>query len=472
MGSGCSLEPPSSIPSTGELKARLAEALNGSIDDRDWCRQHCGAEDPKLEEIAQAGLTEWGSPGLYARSGMPSWMIRKPNEVHRLISKLCAESLVTTIVTTNYDTLIEKCLTEELKIEINPPLVLDSDWQWRAGNKISLIKLHGTVDRPETIRLASSQFEGWSTSFARDEWTSTLRNLNVVFLAYSSSDPQISSAVDWVLSRTQRDPIWVVRSRQATIDEAIGRISANANHQIVGDVKIFLTELWESCFSRRLANVIEAEVRPMAESYFETETVEAVVAQAREISRMISPSLLISDYFKVYRGTFEEPYLPTINSNQVLGTLLFWMALLRHCLGDVNGFGTNIGAFQEGFHLEGNLNNASSFGILLMDTSTRSPDACLGMIQGWLNSSGGNELEAFPRLRRNPAKLMDPNRLMIVLVGSSIPSGLTVPLSFTTPFYKELGRRANAVCLGSVNLVPRRTTNADGVRQALLGVLR
>ncbi|MCR9171330.1 MAG: SIR2 family protein [bacterium] len=122
----------------------------------------------------------------------------KPTETHRLINKINFRA----ILTSNYDALVEggyslensgkmpvKFTQEDLK-SISSPL---------RKNKFFLFKIHGDIDRPETIILGSRSYS--NLLFRTPEYLNFLETLftthTVLFVGFGGSDPDL----DYILDR-------------------------------------------------------------------------------------------------------------------------------------------------------------------------------------------------------------------------------------------------------------------------------
>ena len=113
---------------------------------------------------------------------------------HEVISKLSANDLgQAQIVTTNFDTLFEKCGFSSIRFE--PPLL--PNLGHRNTSPVGITYLHGRLvdsdDKQPNYVLSSSDFgraylaEGWATSYIRQ----LLINYYVVMIGYSAEDPPV-----------------------------------------------------------------------------------------------------------------------------------------------------------------------------------------------------------------------------------------------------------------------------------------
>lgn len=148
-GAGVSMLPPSSLPSWWRLNVDAYKAF--------------AVDDPELREFAEAieklplppsvlaqflweilGPDEYPNSLAVLRSGVP-------NQNHRVLAALAAGRWLTDIVTLNFDQLHERALAEAgVTFHVN---VGSATEPLRGSNNdtMGVWKLHGTIDRPETI---------------------------------------------------------------------------------------------------------------------------------------------------------------------------------------------------------------------------------------------------------------------------------------------------------------------------------
>jgi tetratricopeptide (TPR) repeat protein len=142
----------------------------------------------------------------------------KPNANHRLLAKLMKAGKYKTMVTTNFDTLIEDALKDEgwekgTDYEVIYKEEDFDDIRWDDG-KPRLIKIHGSVEEPARMAITLRQVANQELSASR---MSVIKHVfgsgahkNVLILGYSSSDvfdlcPQIEAV------RGERKNIFYVR---------------------------------------------------------------------------------------------------------------------------------------------------------------------------------------------------------------------------------------------------------------------
>jgi tetratricopeptide (TPR) repeat protein len=131
----------------------------------------------------------------------------EPNTNHILIAKLAKNGYIKTIFTTNFDLLIEKALEKEglekgrhFEVYFNEEQFSEVDFD--NLNKISVFKIHGSVDNEDSIRTTLKAVASRTLSDKRMDVIrylfSTGNNKKVLILGYSCSDkfditPQIQS---------------------------------------------------------------------------------------------------------------------------------------------------------------------------------------------------------------------------------------------------------------------------------------
>ena len=133
----------------------------------------------------------------------------KPNKNHILLARLAKERKVRTIVTTNFDTLLEQALDDEGMIEEHDYDVLIHERQFHAiyddSGKVRLIKIHGCVTDIRSIAITLTQVAARIRSGPRAMVMRYLfrdgEHQNVLMLGYSCSDifdltPEIEAARD------------------------------------------------------------------------------------------------------------------------------------------------------------------------------------------------------------------------------------------------------------------------------------
>jgi hypothetical protein len=111
-----------------------------------------------------------------------------PGQSHKLIAQLAKQGCIAHIVTTNYDDLLEGALTScGCNLHISKR---DTDIS-SVGNKIHLVKLHGSVNDIETIVITETDYRNFfrERPVLRNLLSVLLAEKTFVFLGYSLEDP-------------------------------------------------------------------------------------------------------------------------------------------------------------------------------------------------------------------------------------------------------------------------------------------
>lgn len=185
-----------------------------------------------------------------------------PNTNHILIAKLAKNGYIKTIFTTNFDLLIEKALEKEglekgrhFEIYFNEEQFLEVDFN--NLNKISVFKIHGSIDDENSIRTTLKAVASMTLSDKRMDVIrylfSTGNSKKVLILGYSCSDkfdiiPQIQS-----INENQKEITFVEHSDKEKIKiEDIGiKDDTNPFKKFTGkrircDTDKFIKEIWIS----------------------------------------------------------------------------------------------------------------------------------------------------------------------------------------------------------------------------------
>jgi hypothetical protein len=181
VGAGASVDPPSSLPTFGQLAAEIVE--QSRVDPL----KLSAALDVRLGE-----LDEWFSVDVHARVaqriGDPA---SQPNGLHRAIAALAVSGSPVRIVTTNYDTHLSTALKDlEAGVEeFRAPALPVGD------NFAGLVYLHGRLGGdPRSLVVTDADF---GRSYLRDAWATRFlermfSHFTVLFVGYSHDDVVMS----------------------------------------------------------------------------------------------------------------------------------------------------------------------------------------------------------------------------------------------------------------------------------------
>jgi hypothetical protein len=184
VGSGFSLS--AGFPSSGSIASLLVRKVedDGKVVDP--------VTRVQLDRAAELFETTYGRGRLV--SEVESFLRTAPQDVpspsHRLLASLVKHGFVRTIVTTNYDTLIEDaCALLGAPITV---VAHESQLHSAAGDVPVLYKIHGDFSHPELLVLTPSDLLGWNL---RPETRPIVAQLQasfdrnaLLFLGYSLSD--------------------------------------------------------------------------------------------------------------------------------------------------------------------------------------------------------------------------------------------------------------------------------------------
>ncbi len=128
---------------------------------------------------------------------------RKPTDNHCRLARLG----IRTWVTTNYDDLLEQTLRESN--EDFRKVVRDKDLPYTSADAVTLVKLHGDREQPDTIIITRQDYDTYSNRFPRvkDKLASLLMEKTFLFVGYGINDPdfnQIHAGITFDLQKHQR----------------------------------------------------------------------------------------------------------------------------------------------------------------------------------------------------------------------------------------------------------------------------
>lgn len=122
----------------------------------------------------------------------------KSTYYHDLLSKI---SHFHTIITTNYDKLLEDAYTNRA-IVIKKP----SDRSFISGSLTTIYKIHGCVDQPSSIVVSKRDYDGmFNRNFRGDVWASIAHEIaryHHLFLGYGYEDNNIRADFETIVNRT------------------------------------------------------------------------------------------------------------------------------------------------------------------------------------------------------------------------------------------------------------------------------
>ncbi|MFF5291199.1 SIR2 family protein [Paractinoplanes globisporus] len=182
-GAGISMAPPSRLPSWRELAEGIATAL--SDDDSAAHLQHLLDAGLRPDVIMQILLEVLGEQALGGLSVLDS---KVPNTTHRMIARLARDGGLRHVLTTNFDCLIE-IACEEIGVPVRV-IVTHADFAAPAGpdDRLTLYKLHGTIERPDTLVADLTGIVRGLDVVKADRVGRLLATYHMLFLGYSGQD--------------------------------------------------------------------------------------------------------------------------------------------------------------------------------------------------------------------------------------------------------------------------------------------
>lgn len=266
VGAGVSKAPPSNLPLGMELKNKIIQAI--CCDRESALVTFMNVMLPKIETtlsqkierirpevIFQILYDHIGALGLESLGFMRKGI---PNSNHRFLAQALKDGYSKSVLTTNFDCLIEKALAE---IGINDLLIDDNGNALPPFDRISIFKLHGTIEKPQSLIATLNQYGRESVSSRAKIIRHFLQNYFVVFVGYSGADLDIYPLL---IGTRCRKITWVVRP-ETEANENIRRILVAQNgQQIRMDLNEFFRQLgsefeFQDSRSNCRANAIIAE---------------------------------------------------------------------------------------------------------------------------------------------------------------------------------------------------------------------
>lgn len=178
VGAGCSMEAPASLPSAAQLARSLIE-------------RGFGSEGDTLEQVAEE-CARRGPNVLSEALPKAEWRARPCNAAHRIITQLSKEGLISEVVTTNWDTLIEHGIRRAgvpFTPVVNPQLLREGG----VAGGVRVAKIHGCIDHPEAaLRATETELREWAAEWARVLFEYLARTRTFVFVGYSGAAASVT----------------------------------------------------------------------------------------------------------------------------------------------------------------------------------------------------------------------------------------------------------------------------------------
>lgn len=127
---------------------------------------------------------------------------------------LLAEWPIATYLTTNFDDLLRKALMAAKEAYVTRGNSHDEMRTLRADTTGEVFKLHGSLEDPANVVLTSRQYAAFVSGSERTYWRDTLfsilRNVDVIVVGYSVSDPNFKDQLKWAKENSHPDrPIFM-----------------------------------------------------------------------------------------------------------------------------------------------------------------------------------------------------------------------------------------------------------------------
>src|SRR5947209_2848438 len=184
-GAGVSTPAPSSLPSWWDFNDTVLEVIR---------RRYLASEDVpasartavnelRLEQIGVLGFSQFISDAFAGRTWFR--LLRcldasTPNPAHQALVRLAASGVLKTVVTTNFDTLLERACRGVVNAQVmhtadSSPDAIESD------DRLLIVKLHGSATQPTTlVDLATQKARGLPTAWA--DWLEGLWRRHAVLV--------------------------------------------------------------------------------------------------------------------------------------------------------------------------------------------------------------------------------------------------------------------------------------------------
>ena len=190
-GAGLSLWHPSSLPTWSEFNQVLLEkAKERALQARPMGTEVARAlRDLKIDDVGSKAFSNQLVEILAGESYFD--MVRaldakRPNEAHRAVARLVRRGIVRAIITTNFDTLIERALKEERVPYVCYARNLDYSRKKQPGCPI--YKIHGSAGPEQTLIDTVGQKLRGLPSYVLARLAKLYRSHHVVVLGYSGGD--------------------------------------------------------------------------------------------------------------------------------------------------------------------------------------------------------------------------------------------------------------------------------------------
>ncbi|RKH09522.1 hypothetical protein D7X74_29440 [Corallococcus sp. CA047B] len=185
VGAGVSVA--AGYPSTGALIARMRERADDPLPDGDFT------------EIADAFIASRSRSSLSALLQEQFATPRPPTDFHYAVARLAQQERIQTIITTNYDDLLETALRSTGTPVLKQTLEQNSKLPHTQG--VRLLKLHGSFEDWRNIVMSGRSYKEFNERYAilLDQLDVLCAQFPLLFVGASLQDPRI---LEWLHARS------------------------------------------------------------------------------------------------------------------------------------------------------------------------------------------------------------------------------------------------------------------------------
>ena len=189
VGAGISKDAPASLPSWWEYNFILLEMI-GRIGAEALGNNGNLLNLEQLEErVPVASVSEFFESRIAGRSYFPLISMldgAKPNIHHLMLAELAKDGVISAIITTNFDTLIERAFAEK-HIEYNA-IDVPSDYYTKKREGFPIYKIHGSADNSEYAIDTVKQKLGGLSIEKRKTMEGIIESNHILFMGFSGED--------------------------------------------------------------------------------------------------------------------------------------------------------------------------------------------------------------------------------------------------------------------------------------------